>query len=61
MCGPSVEQGQSEKHGRPGWSYGVAYQPDVAAALEQLRQDMYARNGRAEHRFNLGPSTSPRP
>lgn len=29
--------------GASGWSYSVTYQPDVAAALDQLRQDVYAR------------------
>jgi hypothetical protein len=29
--------------GSSGWSYTVPYQPDVAAALEQLRQDVYLR------------------
>ncbi|MEH1054339.1 hypothetical protein V6U89_03880 [Micromonospora sp. CPCC 206171] len=29
--------------GASGWSYSVAYQPDVAAALRQLRQDVYDR------------------
>ncbi|MFF4810082.1 hypothetical protein ACFY03_17905 [Micromonospora chersina] len=29
--------------GASGWSYSVTYQPDVAAALEQLRQDAYTR------------------
>ena len=29
--------------GASGWSYSVAYQPDVAVALRQLRQDVYDR------------------
>lgn len=29
--------------GASGWDYSVAYQPDVAVALEQLRREVYAR------------------
>ncbi|MER6590831.1 hypothetical protein ABT214_02975 [Micromonospora purpureochromogenes] len=37
-----------------GWSYSVAYQPDVAAALRQLRQDVYDRG--AYHREEPDPT-----
>ncbi|MFG3302868.1 hypothetical protein [Micromonospora chersina] len=30
--------------GASGWSYSVAYQPYVTAALEQSRQDAYDRS-----------------
>lgn len=45
--------------GASGWSYSVTYQPEVAAALEQSRQDAYNRGAyyREEPDPNDGPGS----